>query len=112
MKRELMEVEMAPTEQGIVVFDGTGSPLHLVDSMQPAEVADLMPEPVSRRVLVARLRAWADVIDRIDREPAPVDSRPVRCRRCGKTVQRKPDGQMRDHKMGGSASGYCREYAG
>lgn len=63
--RGVMEVEMEPTEQGIVVFDGTGSPLHLIDSMTPSDVAEMLGTLVSRRVLVARLRAWADSIDEI-----------------------------------------------
>lgn len=63
--RPTMEVEMAPTEQGIVVFDGTGAPLHLTDSMKPADVAELLDTVVVRRVLIARLRAWADVLDGI-----------------------------------------------
>lgn len=62
-ERPTIEVEMAPTEQGIVVFDGSGAPMCLIDTMTPDEVADLFPEPVARRVLGARLRAWADVID-------------------------------------------------
>lgn len=66
--RGVMEVEMEPTEQGIVVFDGSGSPLHLVDSMSASDVAEMLGTLVSRRVLVARLRAWADVLDQISGE--------------------------------------------
>lgn len=58
-----MEFEMAPTEQGIVIFDGSGSPLYLLDTMSVGDLRELLPSPVAARVLATRLHAWANIVD-------------------------------------------------
>lgn len=66
--RNEITVEMEDKEQGIVVFDGTG-PIVLIDEIAPADACDYF-SALSRKVLVARLRYWADVLDDPDTESA------------------------------------------
>jgi hypothetical protein len=57
-----IELEMEQGESGVVVFDGTGLPLYLMDSMEGSELADLL-NTLSLKVLATRLRFWLEAAE-------------------------------------------------
>ena len=59
-------VTMRAGEQCLVLFLHDG-PLVLLDDNEPRDIdlPDYLPSPVMRAVAVARLRAWADQIERV-----------------------------------------------
>lgn len=59
-----LTISLPHTEQSIVVFPGDGTVALLDDTLSPAAIPELFSTAVIRAVTVARLRAWADLIER------------------------------------------------
>ena len=60
---EQVRVEQPVDWQGLVLFVGDGLPIILGDTDSAIDVPDYVSHPVQRAVTVARLRAWADLIE-------------------------------------------------
>lgn len=62
-------IDMPHTTQGIVIFDGTEYPVVLTDEVAPIDAREYLSDTLTRRVVVERLRYWADVLS----QDAPAD---------------------------------------
>lgn len=59
-----LTVTLRPTEQALAIFPGDGSVTLLDDTLPATELLTAFATGISRAVTVARLRAWADLIER------------------------------------------------
>lgn len=59
-----LTVTLRPTEQALAIFPGDGTVTLLDDTLPAPELVDLFRAPIQNAVICARLRAWADLIER------------------------------------------------
>lgn len=62
-----LTISLPHTEQSVVVFPGDGTVALLDDTLAPAALPELFSTAVIRAVTAARFRAWADLLERVDR---------------------------------------------
>lgn len=63
MSETTVTVDNPATFQGLTLWCGDSMPVHVDDFMGTQDLHDLIRNPVLRAVLVARLRAVADLLD-------------------------------------------------
>lgn len=56
-------LEIAPTTQGIAIFDGTEFPVFLSDDLAPRDAREYLSDTLVRSLAIHRLRYWADVLE-------------------------------------------------